>query len=128
MQGRRIAAWAVTPALVGALSFTGASAAFASGSAGYDSHSRPSVSQHSSFRDASHPYFKPGVRFQPERQARYSNKEEVNRFNRHIKQGNRDVVVVVIVFIQWDNDNNCWVRSEQQQDGYGHNFGGERSA
>ena len=116
-----MAAWALTPLLVGALAFTGTSAAFASGPG-------PNVSQHNSIKDAKHPNFKQGVRFQKERQARYSDRHEVSRHEQNIRQGNRVVVVVVIVYIQWDNDNNCWVRSQRQVDNQGHYLGNEVAA
>jgi hypothetical protein len=125
MQGSRIAAWAVTPALVGALSFAGAGAAFAApNDRGNDSnHNSRHVGQdrQSNLRHVNYDQDRA-------RHGRYTNRHEVNRHNQHIRQNNRDVVVVVIVFIQWDNDNNCWVYSQQREDGHGHYVGGEFAA
>jgi hypothetical protein len=114
-----MAAWALTPPLAGALAFTGVGVASASSP-------KPSVSQH--IKDFNHPNFKGGVHFQKERQARYSDRHVVSRHNQQIRQGNRVVVVVVIVYIQWDNDNNCWVRSQRQVDTHGHYLGNEVAA
>ena len=115
MRGSRIAAWAITPPLVGALSLTGVGAAFAGTSGGNDSN-------HSSKHSVSYNQDR-------DRQGHYTSRHEVSRHHKHIKKQDNSVdIVVVIVYIQWDNDNNCWVHSEQRVDNHGRNLGGERDA
>ena len=103
MRGSRIAALAITPPLVGALSLTGASAAFAGNGGGNDSN-------HSSKRSVSYNQ-------DQNRQGHYTSKHEVSRHHKHIKKHDNSVdVVLVVVYLQFDNTNNCWVYSEKQVD------------
>jgi hypothetical protein len=121
MRGSRIAAWAITPPLVTVLSLSGASAAFAApNGGGHDSNhnsGRVSSDRQMNNDNSRHGSYN--------RQGHYTGKRVFSRHNKEIRENNRVVVVVMIVYIQWDNDNNCWVYSQQEVDSHGYNRGGE---